>query len=255
MGFFDGAIMWVIGLLVVAIIAVSVVIPSTLTAIASVETQGTATGELWAGTAATAHAMAFAPIVTVSAFRLSTTHTANNTTAIVVNTTSNTVNFTIPANIVRTGEIWNNVTIGIKPGTGTNATTNITWVAGTCRTLNATFASATLQTYDGINSTCLPAAGSTLTLTFANSTVAGEPAPNVSYVTFTYFTYDTSTAYTSNLAAGTITPTASGNYYTTYTHGTAGTGNAVVILNLVPLMIGVVLLLLVITSATWMQGL
>jgi hypothetical protein len=73
-------------------------------------------------------------------------------------------------------------------------------------------------------------------------------------VTLTYQRYLTNTAYTQNALAGTITPTATGHYSTTYTHGTAGTGNAVVILNLVPLMIGVVILLLVITSATWLQG-
>jgi len=248
----DGPVLWAVGLLVVVIIAVSVVIPSAANVISNSGVTGTATGELWAGTAATAHVMAAYPMVAISDFRKSTTHTANNTTGLVVNTSTGTVNFLVPANIVRTGEIWNNVTIAVKPA-GANATTNLTWVDGTCNVGNATWASSSLQTYSGINSTCLPAAGSYLTLLFANKTTAGETAPNVTYVTFTYFTYDTSTAYTSVLAAGTITPTATGNYYTTYTYGTTGSTTAELVLGLVPLLLAVAVLIIVLSTAPWMQ--
>ena len=252
MGFFDNAIMWVIGILVVTTIAISAVLPGVLTAIAGVQVQGTATGELWTGTAATAHAMAFAPIVATTDFRKAASYSQYNDTKINVGNatpTSNHISILIDANAAHSSATWDNLSV-VFTLQGANATNNVTWVLGTCNAANKTWVTSP-QTYTDIDSTCLTP-GSALTFNFVN--VTAQNPTNVTNVTITYQRYVTSTAYTQNLLAGTTTPTATGYYYTTYTHGTAGTGNAVVILNLVPLMIGVVILLLVITSATWLQG-
>ena len=245
MGFFDSAIMWVIGILVVTTIAISAVLPGVLTAIAGVETQGTATGEVFIGTAATAHAMAYKPIVAVSSFMKSlNATTSTNATVLTQNASTNATERPL------LNADWDN---GLVTGAGYDlrysavigAGSNVTVIVG--NTTIATISTSANWSHNGNPSSQLIPGTVTFRFNGANES-------SISNVSVRYQYFQTSTAYTTQAAAGTLTPTASGGYKASYTYGTAGTGNAVIVLNLVPIMIGVVILLLVITSATWLQG-
>jgi hypothetical protein len=229
---------WLIGALVCFVIVIGVLIPTTITAGNEVTPAGTATGELWTGTAATAHASAFKPVASVTAFKKEARHTIYNDTVLVGG--HGTVTLYIDPYTVATGEAWNNInfTFTLK---GLNATNNVTWVAGTCRPANATWTSSP-QSYTDVASTCLTP-GSTLTFTFTNKT-SQENETNVTNVTLLYSTYDDSSAYALASASGEFTPTASGYYYMSYTYGNqSGTSTQMLVL-LLPLVIAAALLVI-----------
>lgn len=243
MGFLDGAVPWIVGLLVVTVIAVSVLIPSAITAIAGVPVSGTATGEVWAGTAATAHAMANRPVNSVTDFRLSTYTSAYNDTLAVGNTSVNTSKSFVLTTPIDDGLVSGhglNITTKFQIGTGSNVTVyrngvNIATVSATATHVFGPYTS--------------PISPTTLTYVFN-----GENDSNVTNTTIQYSAFATNTNYSvSNAAAGVITPTVTGAFYTTYTHGTSGSTSANMILTLVPFLIGVVLLVIIISSAPWMQ--
>jgi hypothetical protein len=240
MGSFDGAIIWAIGLLVVMTIAITAVLPGVLTAIDGSDVTGTATGEVWAGTAATAHAMDSKPIIEVTDFRKSAYLTSYNDTKISGNASVNnstSVPFTFTTPIDTTAD--SNLTVNISKGTGSAVNVSINGVF-----LGA--ASGGVETWKTANLIATNPAVITFTMTGANIS-------NVTNVSVKYGQFATNTNYSiTSKQAGTITPTVSGTFYTTYTYGTTGTYGMKLILDLVPLMIGVILLLLVITSSGWL---
>ena len=238
---FDNPVLWFVGLLVVAIIVVTIVIPTALTTINTVDVTGSTSAELWTGTAATAHTMANVPLVAVTTFKKAATVTTVNTTALVG--ANGVVRLLIDPYAAHDGTAWNNVNITVN-NSGANTTTNLTWVVGTCNTVNKTISSGASNVWNGIASTCLTP-GSNLVLTFVNHTTTGEDAPNVTGVSISYLRYVDNTAYTLQAGAGTITPTATGYYYTSYTYGTVGSTTSKTVLLLVPLLIALALLLIV----------
>lgn len=180
----------------------------------------TVSNQEFTGTAATAYTLN-APIISVTTFQKAATTTGTNVTKITVNSSVSTKNMSIviDAAAANGGQPWSNLTVvfGLE---GLNQTNNITWLAGGCNAANKTWVADTKQTYTDINSTCLTPGGK-LTFLFANTSL-GEPSTNVTSINITYSKYSTSTAYTLQAAAGTVTPTASGNYKVTYVYGAGG---------------------------------
>jgi len=182
----------------------------------------TVTNQEFAGTNLTAYALNGAPIISLSKFQKAAQNTTGtNATKITVNSSVTTKNMTIQlnANAANGGQPWSNLTIefGLE---GLNQSNNITWLAGNCNAANKTWVANTKQTYNDINSTCLTPGGQ-LTFVFANTSL-GAPSTNVTSINITYSIYATNTAYTLQNSAGTITPTATGYYRTSYVYGAGG---------------------------------
>lgn len=240
----DNQIVWLIGALVVFVLAIQVVIPAAIAAATSVQTTGTATGELHTGTAATAFGLTYFPVTSVTAFKKDALITSYNDTPLVG--ANGVVNVPIDAYAAHGGVAWEGVNITITME-GINATNNVTWVAGPCRAANVTWITSP-QTYNAIASSCLTP-GANLALTFVNHSTVDEYVTNVTNVSVSYFRYVDNTAYTLTSANGEITPTASGYYYTSYAYGTTQNNTVNVVLLLLPLLIAVVVLVLFLQSA------
>lgn len=126
----DGKLVWLIGALVVFVIAIGTVIPAAITAASGVSTTGTITDELWTGTAATAHAMTKYPITSVTGFQKATGYSNFNDTAL---TSSGTRQVWFSRNPITAGDAWNafNVTINAEiTAAGTETKANTTALAG-----------------------------------------------------------------------------------------------------------------------------
>jgi hypothetical protein len=173
----------------------------------------------FAGVAATPHQLN-APIISVASFKKAQNMVMYYDVATLVINSTTQVNLPIDADAAHDGAAWNNINISIT-SQATNSTTNITWIAGTCNAANKSIATSTTNTWTGIASTCL-SPGNNLVIYLTNNTIAGQAAPNVTNVSVSYFKYVTNSAYTLQTSAGTITPTASGYYKTTYTYGAGG---------------------------------
>ena len=238
----DNQIVWLIGVLVVAVLAVQVVIPTAITAAAGVTTTGTATGELDTGTALTPFSLSYYPVTSITAFKKAAVITVYNDTKLAG--ARGAVTVPIDAYAANGGVAWEGVNITFTLQ-GVNATNNVTWVTGTCRGGNATWISSP-QAYTAIASTCLTP-GSTLTFNFVNTTL--EDPSNVTNVSVTYYRYVDNTAYTLSGANGQITPTLGGYYYTSYGYGTTTNNTVNVVLLLLPLLIAVVVLMLFLKSS------
>ena len=238
--------MWAVGILVVCVIAITVVIPVTLGVITGANPVTAVSAELWTGTAATAHAMVHAPMLSVTTFKKATKVVTVNTTALVG--ADGTVRIPIDTYAVNNGVAWSNMNVTIN-NTGSNATTYAIWLGSMsslyCNAANKTLATLGSDTWSGIASSCLTP-GADLQFKFANITGAGQVAPNVTGVSLSYFKYVDNAAYTVDLVPGTITPTATGYYYTNYTYGSSNMTTTTTILLLVPLLIALAVLLIVI---------
>lgn len=241
----DNTLVWLVGALVVFVLAINVVIPAAVTAAAVVVTAGstTQTGELWDGTAATANTMAGHPVLSVTTFKSAAVHTTYNDTVLNVPGSRTLTPDTFAAH---GGFVWDyvNFTITLQ---GVNASNNVTWVNGTCRGANSTYTTSP-QTHTNVNSTCLTP-GTAFTITFANNSEAGSAVVNVTNITMTYFAYNDDTAYTYTVGGNTITPTNTGHFYTTYLYGTAADASTNAVLLLLPLLVAVVVLLLFLRSS------
>jgi hypothetical protein len=236
---------WLIGALIVCVLVITVLIPTTVTLASSFTAVGTATGELWTGTAATAHAVTYTPVVSVVAFKNKTYYSQYNDTVVINGSGSRTLRLDTYA--AHGGNDWDNLTITFQLQR-VNATNNITWVGGTCSPggYNTTFTSNT-YTLSNADSTCLTP-GANLVFTFANTT-ADETGANVTNITLNYSRYVDSSQYTLASAAGEFTPTNSGYYYTSYTYGTGVTGGTLALVLVLPLLIAAVLLVLFLKSS------
>jgi hypothetical protein len=237
-------IKWLIGALVVFVLAITVIIPTAITSGNNVTPQGTASAELWEGTAATAHPVTYKPVVSVTAFKKAVVHTTYNDTKLVGANGARTLNYDLYT--ANSGTGWDDINITFTIA-GINATNNVTWVAGTCRPQNATWTTSP-QTYT-VASSCLSVPGTWITFTFTNKTLSETNIVNVTNITMSYFAYDDNSAYTLASAAGEFTPTATGNYYTSYTYGSTSSTSTQIVLLLLPLLIAVVVLLLFIRSS------
>jgi len=184
----------------------------------------TVTNQEFAGTNLTAYALNGAPIISLSKFQKAATSTVQNSTkiSIVSASAANNMSFVIDANAANGGQAWSNLTVEFGLEGGINASNTITWKAraGNCNAADKTWTSTTKQTYTDINSTCLTP-GAYLTFVFAN-TSAGTPSLNVTSINITYSIYATNTAYTLQNSVGTITPTLTGKYRTSYVYGAGG---------------------------------
>jgi hypothetical protein len=239
-------IVWLIGVLLIAVMAITVIIPTAITSASSAVTSIGSSTETFAGTAATPYSTTYKPIQSVTLFKNGAgTYTAN-TTVVNVNVTNAVVRVPIDAYASNSGGAWDKVNITFTL-TGINATSNVTWVNGTCNGANKTWTSAS-QSYSDILSSCLTP-GSDLVFTFANASGSTTQTANVTMVNVTYIKYSDSTAYTSDLLAGKLTPTASGYYYTAYAFGTTVAGSTSALLFLIPLLIAVVVLMLMIKTS------
>lgn len=243
----DGAVVWVIGVLLVCIIAVSVVIPGVTTAITGVAVTGTST-EIWAGTAATAHTMNNFPIVAVTTFGKTTNATtAVNTTVLTGNSSANateTPTFLSPFDTGTVSGQTYDINYTAQIGAG-GATVNVSVFVGTTKIAEVT----STNSYSATGRA--PTEWSPSTVRFQFNGAANSNVTNVS-VRYGYFAANT--AYTTASAVGTITPTATGTYYTTYSYGTMGTTAAGTMLNLIPFLVAVVLIMLVIGTGMYQWG-
>jgi hypothetical protein len=243
---------WLIGALIVAVLVITVIIPTTVTLTSSFTAPGTATAELWTGTAATAHLMANTPpIASVTTFKKAASYSQYNDTKINVgNSTGNThLHILVDSFAAHSSATWDNLTV-VFTLQGINATNNVTWTVGDCNAANKTWITSP-QTYSDIDSTCLTP-GSPLTFSFVNKTAvegADLTGTNVTNVTITYQRYLDNTAYTLDSAAGKITPTLTGYYYTSYTYGTGVTGSTLALVVLLPLLIAVVFFMIFMKSS------
>ena len=244
---------WLIGALVCFVIVISVLIPTTITTGNAITPAGTATAELWTGTAGAAHAVAFKPVASVTAFKKAASYSQYNDTKINVGnaTGNNHLHILIDSYAAHSSATWDNLTVTFTLQ-GVNATNNVTWVGGTCSPggFNTTFITNSYTLVDA-DSTCITPGG-VLTFNFVNKTAvegADLTGSNVTNVTITYQRYVTSGAYTLESAAGAFTPTTSGHYYTSYTYGNqSGTSTQVLVL-LLPLLIAAVLLVIFLRSS------
>lgn len=244
LGIFDSAIPWVVGLLVVATIVAGVVIPGVSTVLSSSNIGGTATAEIWNGTASTAHLMANKPIISVSDFRNSTAASTYNDTLASGNGSSanatKTFTFTYPDNGFVSGKTYT-INPAVQVGNGANVSLYLnghaTPIATIVSTSTPSFAESNLE--------------SPLSITYVFN---GANVSNVTNTTINYYAFATNTNYSvSNALIGQITPTINGTFYTTYVYGNSNTTQINVVLYLLPFLIAVVLLLLIVYSASWIS--
>jgi hypothetical protein len=240
---YSEGLIWAVGILVVCVVAIAVVIPATLGVITGANPPTAVSAELWTGTAATAHNMAKYPILSVTTFKKAALVTSYNDTSLTG--ANGGRNVMIDPYAAHDGVAWNNINITLTIA-GVNSTTNTTWVGGTCSPggYNTT-PSSSPYTLSSAASSCLTP-GANVLFTFANRTTDGEDANNVTNVSITYWRYVPNTAYTVDLVPGTITPTATGYYYTDYTYGSGNMTTPTTILMLVPLLLALAVLLIVI---------
>ena len=241
----DNMIPWLIGVLVCAIIVITVVIPTTTNVSNTVATIGTNTGELFAGTAATPHTTVKYPIVAVTAFKTAFVTVGTNTTTIVNSTGTGII--PIDSFAANDGSSWNAVNVTFNYTTA-NSTDNFTWIAGTCNPTNLTFATSTTATTSSINSTCLTPGGN-LVFTFVNNTHGTDKPVNITGESISYFKYADNSSYTVSLSTGQITPTYTGYDYASYSYGSGITTNTFSLILLLPLLIAVVLFMAFLKSS------
>ncbi len=160
------------------------------------------------------------PIISLTSFAKSASNLTTNATITPIITQTTNITLPIAANAVHNGEQWSNVTFTFEL-LGANATQTIIWIPGACNAANKTWSTSTLQTYTGINSSCLTP-GSTLALYFANTSTDGSFHQNITRVNVTYLKYVTSGAYTLVTTTGVITPTTDGHYEVSYTYSAGG---------------------------------
>lgn len=234
----DTAIPWVIGLLVLSIIAVAVVIPTAYNAITTAPLVQTATGEVWNGTNGVVHSLANKPLISVTTFGLSTAASTYNDSSVTGNSSVNTTTsriFTLLSPL-DTGSVSGShasIIVASSPGTGATVT-----VYANGALLGTT--TGPTDTWSGLTVT------SPLNVTLVRG---GVNLSTVSNVTVNYYHFATSTAYSvTSTAAGALTPTTNGTFYTTYSYGSSNATSTQAILLLVPLMIGIVVLLLIVNS-------
>ena len=232
-------IVWLVGALLVFVLAIQVVIPAATTAASGVNVVGTNTGETWNGTAASAHALANHPIVSVTDFRNSTFASAYNDTSIAGNSSVNTTTsriFTLSTPIDTGTVSANKVTVVVKSTLGTGS--NVSVYA------NGNFLGVTTgptDTWSGV------ANANPFNVTLVRG---GANLSTVSNVTITYPYFAANTNYSvSNAANGQVTPTITGTFYTTYTYGTGTTVTTYNVILLLPLLIAVVVLMLFLKSS------
>lgn len=229
----DSKLMWLIGALVVLVLAIQVVIPTAITSASSFNAQGTATGETWNGTASVVHTMSYGPIVSVDDFRLSTYTSTYNDTLLASNDSANeTAVFTL-----------SNLDDGTVSGSGVNITTIFEIGEGSNVTVYrngvymAAITSSSTHTFGPYTELTSP-----LTLMYIFN---GDNVSNVTNTTITYPYFATNTNYTVDTALGAITPTVTGTFYTTYTYGTGITGATLAVVLVLPLLVAVVVLVLI----------
>ena len=233
-------LVWLIGALVVFVLVIGVVIPTTVTLASSFDSQGTATGETWVGTASTAHAMTYSPIVSVTDFRKSiNATTAVNTTDISGNASDNVSETFTFSSIFDDGTVTG-AKYDLNYTTVVGAGSNVSVYVGSKKIAELT----TTNVWTALGRVSTEVESGIITFVFN-----GENVSYVDNVSIRYQHFNTSTAYTLASASGQITPTASGGYYTTYTYGTGVTGGTLAIVLVLPLMIAAVLLILFIRSS------
>jgi hypothetical protein len=237
-------LVWLVGVLVCVVLVIGAVIPAAISVTSNFNVQGTSTGELFTGAAATANTMTYKPIVSVTAFKKAAIVTTYNDTKKAISG-STVVNVLIDSYAAHGGVAWEGVNVTFTME-GLNTTNTIRWVTGGCNVgANKTWTSSP-QTYSDIASTCLTP-GANLAFTFVN--VSDGLLQNVTNVSVTYLRYVDNTAYTLDSGAGKITPTLAGYYYATYTYGTGVTASTLALVILLPLLIAVVLFMLFMKSS------
>jgi hypothetical protein len=230
---------WLIGALVISVLVITVIIPTTMNLSSSFNAQGSA-NDIFIGTAATPHTLSYSPVVGVSAFRISTnTTTPTNATVLTYNASLNATEH--PALNARfdngavTGATYD-LTYSAVVGAGANVTVYV----GTVNI--ATISTSTNWSHGGrASSELVPG-----TVTFVFN---GANASSISNVSVRYQYFNDSTAYAINTGVGTVTPTASGGYYMDYTYGTGVTGSTLALVLLLPLLIAVVFFMLFMKSS------
>jgi hypothetical protein len=238
----EDKLVWLIGALVCIVIVIGTIIPATITAASGgYNLYQSVTGELFAGTAATAYTASNYPIVSVTTFGLATPVAATNTTQKNVSGAGG-VMYVALGNQAHSGSAWDAFNVSLNY-TLSATTDNLTWIQGNgCTNGNQTLTSNN-ATFTGLNSSCL---NNPMAFSFKGN----GTTDNITKIEVDYYNYTASSAYTLNAGSGQVTPTATGEYYISYTYGT-GTNISTVTLVLVilPLLIAVVLLMLFLKSS------
>jgi hypothetical protein len=214
-------------LMVLGVLMVSVVIPTTQDGIAVSQYAGTVSNEVFTGVAATPATLT-KYVAEVLSFEKGATALAANTTALATANGSRTVQLS-------------------KPYTGANRTLTIVSV-GNLTENNVSFTfngvlvgklSSATESWTGLGSTLLNGAN---TFTFTNNGTANSV--NITNVSVSYTSFSANTAYT--VAKGKITPAANGTYRAGYYYASTGTNAAFVLLDIIPLLLAVMLVLIII---------
>lgn len=220
----EGIIVGFVTLMVLAVLTISLVLPTTVAGIEGSNQAGTVSNEVFTGVAAVPSTLA-KYVAEVTSFEKGTAATA-----------SNLVSFK--------GNATKTVTL-VKPYTGANRTITVksdfdTTLDNVTFTFNGNYIgklSSNTETWTGLGSTLLDG---TNTFVFTNN---NGTTTNITNITVSYTSFVANTAYT--LSEGAITPAANGTYRAGYYYATAQTNNTQTLLGVIPLVIAVLLVLVV----------
>jgi hypothetical protein len=230
---FESTIVGLVGLMILGIVIISVVLPTTIETIAVSNQVGTVSNEVFTGTAATPSTLT-KYVAEVAAFDLATYTTTTNQTDIVSNVSSFT---TINANFYN--GLQANLTYCYNNADADNASIYHSGVRLGSIPQDASGCSVYTGEQSRLTGT------QNITLINLNGTTA-----NLTNVSFKYAYWAPNTAYT--LHKGDITPTATGTYRASYLYGTTDSNMATTLLVSIPILIIATFVILIITY--WKLG-
>lgn len=216
-------------LMVLGVVMISVVIPTTQAGIAVSQYAGTVSNEEFTGVAATPSTLT-KYVAEVISFKKGTITSAENLTALVGANSTRVLTLTEPSTTL-------NRTFVITSNMETNGD-NITY------TVNGVYIgklSSNAESWTGAGATLLNGAN---TFAFTNHNGTYASSTNITNITTRYTSYAAYPNYT--VSAGAITPLTNGSYKTNYYYASTGTNNAVALLNVIPLLLAIMLVLIVI---------
>lgn len=213
-----------VGLMLLSIIMIAVVIPTTQEGISGSNQAGTVSNEEFTGVNNTPSTLT-KYVAEVISFQKGTSAVVNNTTALVGANGSRIVYLTNPSTTT------NRTLTILSAVTGDNVSVY----------LNGVFLgkmSSTPESWTGLGTTLVNGAN---TVAFINN---NGTTWNITSLNITYNSFTTSTAY--SLASGLITPTGgNATYRTSYYYATDATNNTANLLGVIPVLLAVVLVLIV----------
>lgn len=191
----------------VVIIAVSIPLMGAMTTVQG----GTATNEVWTGTAGSPHTTVYNPVTSLTTNTLKTVDTKTNSTALLGANSTRTLSPLTPLT-----SYTFNVTIVSASVNYTISNTTVTVGSCTLGTL-----SSTTETWSGLSNTCLT---SPMTITFHSAGVG----TNITSAAAVYYYWATNTNV--SVSSGELLPAVSGTFRSTYVYGSDSSANTILAL-------------------------